>query len=76
MLCGLLGVNMSGSHASGIPKGIVPWRRKQICGDPGSKSRRGVMEWKGPREWAIERDSVKNKKSMLRSGDMTLRSLT
>lgn len=41
MLCGLLGVNMSGSHASSIPKGIVPWRRKQICGDPGSKSRRG-----------------------------------
>ncbi|KAF2674638.1 alpha-mannosyltransferase [Microthyrium microscopicum] len=23
----------------------------------------GVMEWKGPREWAIERDSVKNKKA-------------
>ncbi|KAA6409593.1 MAG: glycosyltransferase family 34 [Lasallia pustulata] len=23
----------------------------------------GVMEWKGPREWAIERDSVKNKKT-------------
>jgi mannan polymerase II complex MNN10 subunit len=22
----------------------------------------GVMEWKGPREWAIERDSVKNKR--------------
>ena len=22
----------------------------------------GVMEWKGAREWAIERDSVKNKK--------------
>lgn len=22
----------------------------------------GVTEWKGPREWAIERDSVKNKK--------------
>ncbi|KAI9749816.1 MAG: hypothetical protein M4579_006720 [Chaenotheca gracillima] len=22
----------------------------------------GVMEWKGPREWAIERDSIKNKK--------------
>lgn len=21
------------------------------------------MEWKGPREWAIERDSVKNKKN-------------
>ncbi len=21
----------------------------------------GVMEWKGPREWAIERDSVRNK---------------
>ena len=23
----------------------------------------GVMEWKGPREWAIERDSVKNKRN-------------
>lgn len=23
----------------------------------------GVMEWKGPREWAIERDSIKNKKA-------------
>ena len=23
----------------------------------------GVMEWKGPREWAIERDSIKNKKN-------------
>ncbi|KAI5208995.1 hypothetical protein E4T39_00971 [Aureobasidium subglaciale] len=23
----------------------------------------GVMEWKGPREWAIERDSVRNKKN-------------
>ena len=23
----------------------------------------GVMDWKGPREWAIERDSVRNKKS-------------
>jgi mannan polymerase II complex MNN10 subunit len=23
----------------------------------------GVMEWKGPKEWAIERDSVKNKKA-------------
>ena len=22
----------------------------------------GVIDWKGPREWAIERDSVKNKK--------------
>jgi len=22
----------------------------------------GVMEWKGPREWAIERDSVRNKR--------------
>ncbi|KAF2460104.1 galactosyl transferase GMA12/MNN10 family-domain-containing protein [Lineolata rhizophorae] len=26
----------------------------------------GVMEWKGPREWAIERDSVKNKKKYAR----------
>src|SRR4051794_19215311 len=24
------------------------------------------MEWKGPREWAIERDSVKNKKKYTR----------
>lgn len=22
----------------------------------------GVMEWKGPREWAIERDSIRNKR--------------
>ena len=22
----------------------------------------GVMDWKGPREWAIERDSVRNKR--------------
>lgn len=27
----------------------------------------GVMEWKGPREWAIERDSVKNKKKYTRN---------
>ncbi|MCJ1254400.1 alpha-1,6-mannosyltransferase [Lignoscripta atroalba] len=26
----------------------------------------GVMEWKGPREWAIERDSVKNKKKYVK----------
>ncbi|MCJ1474270.1 alpha-1,6-mannosyltransferase [Lambiella insularis] len=26
----------------------------------------GVMEWKGPREWAIERDSVKNKKEYVK----------
>jgi mannan polymerase II complex MNN10 subunit len=26
----------------------------------------GVTEWKGPREWAIERDSVKNKKKYAR----------
>jgi mannan polymerase II complex MNN10 subunit len=26
----------------------------------------GVMEWKGPREWAIERDSVRNKKNYVR----------
>jgi hypothetical protein len=25
------------------------------------------MEWKGPREWAIERDSVKNKKKYTRN---------
>ncbi|KAJ9627278.1 alpha-1,6-mannosyltransferase [Taxawa tesnikishii (nom. ined.)] len=26
----------------------------------------GVMEWKGPREWAIERDSVRNKKNYVK----------
>lgn len=26
----------------------------------------GVMEWKGPREWAIERDSVRNKKEYVK----------
>jgi mannan polymerase II complex MNN10 subunit len=26
----------------------------------------GVMEWKGPRDWAIERSSVKNKKDYAR----------
>ena len=26
----------------------------------------GVMEWKGPREWAIERDSLRNKKKYAR----------
>jgi mannan polymerase II complex MNN10 subunit len=29
----------------------------------------GVMEWKGPREWAIERDSVKNKKKYTKKWD-------
>ncbi|KAH0538862.1 hypothetical protein FGG08_004579 [Glutinoglossum americanum] len=45
------------------------WRRTSFLGG-GSKfvvilasnQGGGVMEWKGPREWAIERDSVKNKK--------------
>ncbi|KAF2468172.1 uncharacterized protein BDR25DRAFT_373817, partial [Lindgomyces ingoldianus] len=45
------------------------WRRSSLLGG-GSKfvlilaanQGGGVMEWKGPREWAIERDSVKNKK--------------
>lgn len=27
----------------------------------------GVMEWKGPREWAIERDSVRNKKKYVQN---------
>ena len=27
----------------------------------------GVMEWKGPREWAIERDSVRNKKKYVQT---------
>ena len=29
-----------------------------LAANPGG----GVMDWKGPREWAIERDSVKNKR--------------
>jgi mannan polymerase II complex MNN10 subunit len=29
-----------------------------LAANPGG----GVMDWKGPREWAIERDSIKNKK--------------
>ncbi|KAF2705228.1 glycosyltransferase family 34 protein, partial [Pleomassaria siparia CBS 279.74] len=46
------------------------YRRSSLLGGGGSKyviilaanQGGGVMEWKGPREWAIERDSVKNKK--------------
>jgi mannan polymerase II complex MNN10 subunit len=46
------------------------YRRSATFGGGGSKyvvilaanQGGGVMEWKGPREWAIERDSVKNKK--------------
>ncbi|KAF1999534.1 glycosyltransferase family 34 protein [Amniculicola lignicola CBS 123094] len=46
------------------------WRRSSALGVGGNKfvlilaanQGGGVMEWKGPREWAIERDSVKNKK--------------
>jgi mannan polymerase II complex MNN10 subunit len=29
-----------------------------LAANPGG----GVMDWKGPREWAIERDSIKNKR--------------
>lgn len=48
---------------------VYYWRRAKIAG--GGKKHviilaanqgGGVMEWKGPREWAIERDSVRNKK--------------
>ncbi|KAF2806904.1 uncharacterized protein BDZ99DRAFT_393124 [Mytilinidion resinicola] len=50
------------------------WRRTSFLGG-GSKfviilaanQGGGVMEWKGPREWAIERDSVKNKKKYARN---------
>lgn len=34
----------------------------------------GVMEWKGAREWAIERVSLWNKKNTPRNGDMRLKS--
>lgn len=32
----------------------------------GSNVGGGVMEWKGAREWAIERDSLRNKKKYVR----------
>ncbi|KAH3914513.1 hypothetical protein HBI56_094980 [Parastagonospora nodorum] len=35
----------------------------------------GVMEWKGPREWAIERDSVKNKKKYVKKWGYELESV-
>lgn len=45
------------------------WRRAKILGGGkkfviilAANQGGGVMEWKGPREWAIERDSIKNKK--------------
>ncbi|KAI1006059.1 putative alpha-1,6-mannosyltransferase [Podosphaera aphanis] len=45
------------------------WRRAKVLGGGkkfvvmlAANQGGGVMEWKGPREWAIERDSVKNKK--------------
>lgn len=45
------------------------WRRSKVLGGGkkfviilAANQGGGVMEWKGPREWAIERDSVKNKK--------------
>ncbi|TQS34717.1 hypothetical protein Golomagni_04887 [Golovinomyces magnicellulatus] len=44
------------------------WRRAKLLGGGknfvvilAANQGGGVMEWKGPREWAIERDSVKNK---------------
>ncbi|KAI9052722.1 hypothetical protein LZ554_002998 [Drepanopeziza brunnea f. sp. 'monogermtubi'] len=49
---------------------VYYWRRSKHMGGGGKKhviilaanQGGGVMEWKGPREWAIERDSVRNKK--------------
>ena len=45
------------------------WRRTSFLGGGNkfvvilaSNQGGGVMEWKGPREWAIERDSIRNKK--------------
>ncbi|EEH21491.2 hypothetical protein PABG_03707 [Paracoccidioides brasiliensis Pb03] len=39
---------------------------KKIVLIVGSNIGGGVMEWKGPREWAIERDSLKNKKNYVK----------
>lgn len=45
------------------------WRRSSLGGGGnkyviilGANVGGGVMEWKGAREWAIERDSVRNKR--------------
>ncbi|KAJ2891535.1 glycosyltransferase family 34 protein [Zalerion maritima] len=47
--------------------GIYYWRRNVGGGDKfviilGANVGGGVMEWKGAREWAIERDSIRNKR--------------
>ncbi|KAK5553094.1 alpha-1,6-mannosyltransferase [Exophiala xenobiotica] len=49
----LLSSIRSNSHLGGGSKFVIVL---------GANEGGGVMEWKGPREWAIERDSVKNKK--------------
>jgi mannan polymerase II complex MNN10 subunit len=45
------------------------WRRSKVLGGGkkfviilAANQGGGVMEWKGPREWAIERDSIRNKR--------------
>ncbi|KAK5036969.1 alpha-1,6-mannosyltransferase [Exophiala sideris] len=50
---GLLSSIRSNSHLGGGSRFVIVL---------GANEGGGVMEWKGPREWAIERDSVKNKK--------------
>ncbi|KIW38424.1 uncharacterized protein PV06_09388 [Exophiala oligosperma] len=50
---GLLSTIRSNAHLGGGSKFVIVL---------GANEGGGVMEWKGPREWAIERDSVKNKK--------------
>ncbi|KAL2406790.1 putative alpha-1,6-mannosyltransferase MNN10 [Exophiala dermatitidis] len=49
----VLGSIRGNSHLGGGSKFVIVL---------GANEGGGVMEWKGPREWAIERDSIKNKK--------------
>lgn len=49
----MLGRYRGNSHLGGGSKFVIVL---------GANEGGGVMEWKGPREWAIERDSVRNKK--------------
>lgn len=53
---------------------IYYWRRASWLGGGqkfviilGANVGGGVMEWKGAREWAIERDSVRNKKKYVKN---------
>lgn len=55
---------------SNLAAALIYWYRRASWGGGGSKFvivlaanvGGGVMEWKGAREWAIERDSIRNKR--------------